>query len=270
MKHKNKFILFAFFALLFSACVPEEAELSTIQEFAPYEVIVPDKIAISEADTTIDIPITFDQNQIFDINLTVTVDNAKSSATEDVDFALLTPEINLLALARKGVISLQFVKDLFLEGDETIFLTLTSDHPSGFPKAKTIEISLKNVGGCPAFVIDQFVGDFTVESDDWQDFAVGTTITVTKEGANELSFKYNCGDLAKPIKFTVNPNTFGISGAKQQYCSYNLPPVTEFFGDVVEASSSANTCDKILTIAIAHTDANSAAYGTGRIRLKKK
>ena len=266
-----KLMMFLFMgAVFFAACSEDETDVSTVTRFAPFEIIAPDKVVISEADTIINIPIKFDDNQIFEVNITASVDGAKSTATEDVDFALLTHDIHVATLAKSGEISLQFVKDLFLEGDETIFLTLTSDHPSGFPKPKTIEISLKNVGGCPAFVIDEFVGDFTVESDDWQDFAVGTTITVTKEGANELSFKYNCGDLAKPIKFTVNPNTFGISGAKQQYCSYNLPPITEFFGDVVEASSSANTCDKILTIAIAHTDANSAAYGTGRIRLKKK
>ncbi|HMS70032.1 MAG: hypothetical protein WAT92_00625 [Saprospiraceae bacterium] len=269
MKHKNKFIIFAFFALLFSACVPEEPELSSIQEFAPYEFIITDKFVVSEADTTIEIPFTFDASQIFDLEIDIAVDEAKSTATEDEDFALGSHTIAVQALAKKGVISLQLGSDLFLESDESIFLTLTSDHPSGFPKPKTIEISLKNVGGCPAFVIDEFVGDFTVESDDWQDFAVGTTISVTKEGANELSFKYNCGDLAKPIKFSVNPNTFGISGPKQQYCLYT-PPGIEFFGDVVEASSIANTCDKILTIAIAHTDANNGAYGTGAIVLKKK
>lgn len=264
------YVLFALpISFYLSSCVVEEAEPSTISTFKSFGFDgIQDKYVFDEADTTHIIPFTFSDAQIFEFDVHVGV-GANSTATEDLDFALGAHDINIKTLDKKGNIEFIIGSDPFLEGDEKVYLTLTSSSLSGYPTSKTIEITIKNVGGCPEYVHNDFVGDYTVVSDGWQDWTAGTVLTVENAGTNKLSFKYNCGADAKPIVFTVNPATFGISGDKQQYCSYELPPVTEFFGDIVEASSKVNTCDKELTVAIAHS-AGTTNYGTGTIVLKKK
>lgn len=263
-------VLFALpISFYLSSCAVDEAEPSTINTFKPFGFDgIQDKYVFDEADTTHIIPFTFSDAQIFEFDVHVEV-GTSSTATEDVDFALGAHDIAIKTLDRKGNIEFIIGSDVFLEGDEKVYLTLSSASLSGYPTSKTIEITIKNVGGCPAYVHNDFVGDYTVVSDQWADWTPGTVLTVENAGANKLSFKYNCGADAKPIVFTVNPATFGISGDKQQYCSYDLPPLTEFFGDIVEASSKVNTCTKELAIAIAHSDATKS-YGTGTIVLKKK
>jgi hypothetical protein len=270
MKILKMCVLFALpISFYLSSCAVEEAEPSTIGTFKSFGFDgIQDKYVFDEADTTHIIPFTFSDAQIFEFDVHVGV-GANSTATEDLDFALGAHDINIKTLDKKGNIEFIIGSDPFLEGDEKVYLTLTSSSLSGYPTSKTIEITIKNVGGCPEYVHNDFVGDYTVVSDGWQDWTAGTVLTVENAGTNKLSFKYNCGADAKPIVFTVNPATFGISGDKQQYCSYELPPVTEFFGDIVEASSKVNTCDKELTVAIAHS-AGTTNYGTGTIVLKKK
>lgn len=269
MKYFNYILLLIGVSFL-ASCTKETGEASKItriQEFGFQGL--PDKIEVPETDSTYIWTFTFDDNQIFNFNVDITVGD-NSTATEDEDFALGAHSVAVPTLAKKGQIEFQVGSDVFLEEDEKVYLTLSSDYPGGVPVSKTIEITIKNVGGCPAYVHKDFVGDYEVVSDEWQDWAVGTTLTVADEGANKLSFKYNCGADALPIVFTINPATFGIGAAKQEYCSYNLPPLTKFFGDVVEATSMVNTCEKTLKVTLAHTDEANKAYGSGAIVLKKK
>jgi hypothetical protein len=268
---KNNLYIFVLLAAITGiySCSTEEAEKSKITSFNAFSFGIADKLSFKEADTVMNIPFTFDDNQIFDVDVEVKV-NPKSTATEGVDFLLNTKEISVLTLVKKGVIELELGSDLFLEQDEKIFLDLVSKHPSGLPKTKTIEVTLENVGGCPSYVHSNFVGDYEVVSDGWDDWKAGTIVKVSSEGSDVLSFKYNCGAKALPILMKVNPATFGISGTKQEYCSYDLPPVLKFSGDIVEATSSVNTCDKIIKVTIAHTDEKNVSYGSAAIVLKKK
>jgi len=268
MKLLSYIFLFVFLLGQIS-CAPEEAEVSKISQLEPFGFNIPDKFEFSEADTVISIPFTFSDAQIFDFNAILTVES-NSTATEDVDFALGSHSIAIRPLDKAGEIEFILGSDVYLEDDEKIFLTLSSDNVSGYPSSKTIEITIKNVGGCPVYVHNDFVGTYIVESDEWADWAVGTELEVENVGENVLSFKYNCGDNALPILLNIVPATFGISGNKQEYCSYSLPPLTKFFGDIVEASSIVNTCEKTLTVSIAHSDENNNAYGSGIIVLKKK
>ncbi len=268
MKLLSYIFLFVFLLGQIS-CSPEEAEVSKISQLEPFGFNVVDKIEIAEADTTIKIPFTFSDAQIFDFNVILTV-GSNSTATEDVDFALGSHSIAIRPLDKAGEIELIVGSDVYLEDDEIVYLTLSSDNVSGYPSSKTIEITIKNVGGCPEYVHNEFVGTYTVESDEWADWAAGTELEVENVGANVLSFKYNCGANALPIILNIDPSTFEISGSKQEYCSYELPPLTKFFGDIVEASSIVNTCEKTLVVSIAHSDANGNAYGSGIIVLKKK
>lgn len=123
---------------------------------------------------------------------------------------------------------------------------------------------------CP-FSIDNFFGDFEVVADEWEDYPVGTVIKVAKVSATSVSFNYNCGSSATPIVLTINPTTGAISGPKIQYCSYNLPPVLKFFGDVVEGSKSyVDNCAKTIYVRILHSDELNRNFGEGNIVLKKK
>lgn len=122
-----------------------------------------------------------------------------------------------------------------------------------------------------AFKTDNFVGDFIVVADEWQDYKAGDVIAVSKVSENVLSFKYNCGPDALPILLNVNATTLRISGDKQEYCAYSLPPLTKFFGNIVEGDKSfIDGCTTTINVRIDHTDANAAAYGAGNIVLKKK
>lgn len=248
------------------SCSKEAAEPSTVTKFQSFGFNMADKIEVEEG-KLIKIPFTFDDNQIFDFDVEIHVD-ANTTATEDEDFHVETG-LSIQALAKKGEFEFEALEDLFLEDNEKVFLTLSSTYPGHLPLTKTVEVTIKNVGGCPEFIQNDFVGDYTVVSDDWQDWKAGDVISVTNEGANVLAFKYNCGADALPILMKIDPATFGISGTKQEYCSYSLPPLTKFYGDIVEASSAVNTCEKSLSVTIAHSDANSTAYGSGKIVLKK-
>lgn len=267
----NKITYMAILAGCFvMSCSEEAVDVSTVTKFEEFSILgLPDKIELPETDSVYTFNFTFDEKQIVEFNLAIDQD-AKSSATEDVDYAFPSHSVSVATLQRAGTFQLQINSDLFLEGDESIFVTLTSDNPLGSPLKKTMEVVIKNVGGCPEYVHNDYVGTYTVESDEWNDWPIGTELELENAGENTLSFKYNCGADALPILVKIDPSTFGISGDKQPYCSYNIPPLTAFSGDIDEATSLVNTCEKTLTVTIAHTDAAGTNYGSGAITLKKK
>lgn len=272
MKIVNKYIILACLSLFYMSCAEEEeAEVSTVTKFPAFTIDgLQDKYVFDEADTTILLPFTFNDNQIYEIDIDIVVGSG-TTATEDEDFALGSHSITVPTLKKAGAIEFILGSDIFLEEDEKVFLELTSHLPSGLKGTKIVEITIKNVGGCLPYVHNDFVGNYTVVSDGWQDWAPGTDIVVTNEGSNKLGFKYNCGADAATIVVEVDPDNFSISGAKQEYCSYNLPPVTRFLADVAEgADSFVNTCTKELNVNMAHSDANGTNYGSYKIVLKKK
>jgi len=261
-----KYLLLAFVFVSVFSCSKETAEPSTVTRFQPFGFAMADKITVDEG-KVIKIPFTFDDNQIIDFDVNITP-GANSTAVEDVDYHT-EHGLSVLALAKKGEFEFEALDDLFLEGDEKVFLTLSSSSVTGLPSSKTIEITIKNVGGCPEYVHSQFVGDYEVVSDGWQDWKAGDILTITDEGENVLAFKYNCGADALPILMEIDPESFVISGTKQEYCSYDFPPLTKLFGDIDEESSSVNTCEKSLSVTIVHSDADNS-YGPYEIVLKKK
>ena len=271
MKAINKFFLLASLSVIMFSCSEEETDVSTITKFPAFSFeSIQDSYVFDEADTLINIPFTFNDNQIYAVEVEIGV-GANSTATEDVDFALGAHTLEIPTLTKAGNIEFYIGTDVFREDDEKVYLTLTSHHPSGYPTSKTIEITIKNVGGCPTYVHSDFVGEYSVVSDGWNDWAPGTDLTVTDEGTNKLGFKYNCGADAATIVVDVDPDDFSISSGKQEYCSYNLPPLTRFLADVVEGTGSfVNTCNGELYVTMAHSDANGANYGNYQIVLKKK
>ncbi|MCB9309739.1 MAG: hypothetical protein H6567_06775 [Lewinellaceae bacterium] len=266
--------IFKFFAIIIVfgvfSCQDENGEISKISKFAPFTFDnIPDEITLAEDSGVHTFKITFNDNQIYDFNVELSLGNG-GTATEGKDFDILTHGNSVATLDRKTSFDIEIYEDVFLEGDEFFYLNFTSDSHFEYPSPKTVKVIIKNVGGCPDYVHSQYSGEYTVESDEWQDWTVGDVLMVEDAGSNKLSFKYNCGGDALPIVLTIHPDDFSISGEKQEYCSYSLPPLTKFYAEVQQADSQINTCDKVLNVAIKHTDANNANYGVYSISLKKK
>lgn len=267
MKINNLLIIVLAFALIQFSCSSDDAEKSVITTTKSFTFEgLQDSYTIKEGESIV-LNYTFSDDQIFDM----TVEHSGSgSAVEGKDYFIGPHELELVTLEKSGSVEVEAVNDLFRENNEYIDLLLSSKRGDNAVVSKIVRINIENVGGCPEFVKSEFVGDYTVEADGWQDYAVGTTISVEDAGDDKLSFKYNCGAEALPIVLTIHPDDFSISGDNAQYCSYSLPPLTKFLGDIVEASSQVNTCDKVLNVSIKHSDENGGNYGTYEISLKKK
>lgn len=149
------------------------------------------------------------------------------------------------------------------------FPTIGNAYGTAFTNLPSSSLTIKYDAVCP-FNIENFYGDFEVVSDDWQDYLVGDVIKVSKVSDKAVSFNYNCSN-PTPIVLNINTTTLAISGDKIQYCSYPLPAITKFYGDVVEGSKSfVDNCAKQISVRILHSDENGAVYGEGTIVLKKK
>lgn len=129
--------------------------------------------------------------------------------------------------------------------------------------------SLQFLMPCP-FDADAYNGNFIVVSDEWEDYAAGTVIPVTKVSATQISFKYNVdAGSAQPIILTIDPSNNSISVAKQYYGSYGGTPVHA--QSVAGAASLVNPCDVSLSVRLKHTDpSGGTTYGTATIRLRKQ
>lgn len=115
-------------------------------------------------------------------------------------------------------------------------------------------------------------GDFTVVTDEWEDYKVGETVTLTRINDTQVSFKYKTVN-ASPIIITVDPVTLKTSAAAQVYGNYGAPPDWPY-GNVT-ATGVASTdnlvapCEKTISIKLNHT-AGATNFGDFIIKLKKK
>ena len=129
--------------------------------------------------------------------------------------------------------------------------------------------SLQFLMPCP-FNADDYNGNFIVISDEWQDYAAGTVIPVTKISATQISFVYNVdAGTAQPIVLTIDPNNNTVSVAKQLYGSYGGTPVHA--QSVAGSASTVNPCDVSLSVRLKHTDpSGNTNYGSATIKLRKQ
>jgi hypothetical protein len=117
------------------------------------------------------------------------------------------------------------------------------------------------------FVSSAYAGDFTVVSDEWQDYAVGAVIPVKVVSATQISFEYKTdAGTAKPI-LTINPSNNAITVAKQVYGNYGTDVLSA--ESITGPASAVNPCDLSLSVRLNHT-AGSTVYGAYTIKLKKK
>ncbi len=138
-------------------------------------------------------------------------------------------------------------------------------------KGLAASTSINYVKPC-GFVADDFVGNYTVVQDDWQDYTPGTVISVAKESTTEISFKYNQDFMqtgtAQPIIMKVNTSDNSVSVVKQQYGIYL--PADVFFAESVagNAANFVNPCNKTISIRLRHT---TTGYSSDRtVVLRKK
>ena len=138
-----KYLVLLLIGLVVIACSKEEVTPSTVTRFQTFDIKgLPDKIEVPEIDTSIFITVTFDDNQIFNFDLDITPGD-NSTATENVDYAV-EHSVSVATLAKTATFEFQVGSDQETEGDESVFLTLSSSSPSGLPKSKTIEIVIKD------------------------------------------------------------------------------------------------------------------------------
>jgi hypothetical protein len=102
------------------------------------------------------------------------------------------------------------------------------------------------------FVVDEYVGDYSVTRDDWQDYTDGEDIVVTVVDPTTLSFKYKA-DGAVPILMKVDPATNEITITKQKYGSYGGD---DYFAESIPGDASAvDPCNTSISVNIHHSTA---------------
>ena len=119
------------------------------------------------------------------------------------------------------------------------------------------------------FDADEYVGDFVVVEDEWQDYAAGETVVLTKVDESRLSFLYR-SDNPKPIILSVtatnavvvNKQTYGTYSWGTQYGNFSV----ETIGDIDDV---VKPCDGTISVLLKHT-VSAGSFGEYRITLRKK
>jgi hypothetical protein len=115
-----------------------------------------------------------------------------------------------------------------------------------------------------------YQGNFTVQTDEWGDYAAGSAIQLTKIDDTHFSFMYGAAN-PRPIVVTVNPVTNGVTVTKQVYGSGYPPGWT--FGDIsAESIPSINNfvapCAGTFSVVLRHT-VSAGNFGEFKLVIKK-
>ncbi|MCW3092054.1 MAG: hypothetical protein JWP81_3123 [Ferruginibacter sp.] len=129
-----------------------------------------------------------------------------------------------------------------------------------------VNTSLQFLKPC-TFVAAEYAGNFTVVSDEWNDYRAGVAIPVSVVSPTQISFVYAVDPgTEKPIILTIDPSNNNISVAKQVYGSYGGEVLTA--QSVAGTFSAVNPCDHSLSVKLRHVGASD--YGSYTIKLIKK
>jgi hypothetical protein len=152
MKHNiiGKILLISSFALVIGSCDNSEDPDSVITSFEKFPVATKHTTVVTpEGDEEVIIfKFAFNDAQINDVVVEVGV-GAASSATEDVDFTLSSHEIEVPAFAGQDSVSVEvhILQDGEVEAeDETIYLTFSSQSPSGLVTSEIQVATIKDSG----------------------------------------------------------------------------------------------------------------------------
>lgn len=160
----SKLLLSGVFAVTMVSCDDQETNKSVVTSFAKFTPELT-AVTIAEVDGPQTIHVTFsDELQVTDMHVTIEV-GSLSTATEGEDFELLTHEVDLLSFqGQDGFdIEIDVFDDMELdEEDEVIYLTLSTETPSGLDDTDVLVITVE---GCVIpFETDLFVGDYQMTS----------------------------------------------------------------------------------------------------------
>lgn len=146
-------VMLGFFVTMALSCDNSDESSSVITKFEEFPLVIETAAVTSAAEgDTLTFQFSFDNRQINDVHIVVGV-GEESTAVEDVDFALITHDIELDAFEGMEGFSLDVavLQDGEIEeGDEeTVYLTFTSEDPSGFQKTEFLALSIKDSGLLP-------------------------------------------------------------------------------------------------------------------------
>ena len=149
------------------SCGEDEVDLSTVTRFQSFDILgLPDSVEMSEGDDPMEFNFTFDDNQIFDLTIELSSGEG-SSAVDGSDFSLSSHSIDVATLAKSGSFTFSALSDLETEGDETVFLTVSSGSVTEYPNTHVIEIVIKDVLDTRTFVTVDWDGTFLFDGDSY-------------------------------------------------------------------------------------------------------
>jgi hypothetical protein len=148
-----KLLLISILALTIGACDKEEDPASIIQSFEPYtpalDATTPAVTANEEEGETYTFHFTLDDRQVTDVHMAIAV-GPSTTAEEGVDFDLLTHEVDFPALGGQEGFDVELViyPDYDLEDQEEIFLTFSTETPTGVDDTETLVVTLEDAPIC--------------------------------------------------------------------------------------------------------------------------
>ena len=191
--------------------------------------------AFQDIDLTVGIATVASQDA--DVTLTVT----GGSATELIDFEILTPNVTFIAGDDTNKIAtLRVYNDAFVEADENIIITLTLDANLGDAQLGSVtqfDISIldddfnPNIGGLTTFYTNDFEGslaDFTITGNGTSNFAIGdaaaSTSTYFDTSSNTSNFVFvnddTCNCTMDDERMTIT-NPFDFSNVTQAFITFD-------------------------------------------------
>ncbi len=134
------------FLVVLSACSKDTGDTSSVTNVPmTIESIDADVTVAEESAGVVNVNFNMDAGQIVDTKVSIAIDPLKTTATEGVDFVLLSNEVSIGAYARAGSFQVQINSDLLAEGDEVIALTVSGvQEPFGASNTLEYIINIKD------------------------------------------------------------------------------------------------------------------------------
>lgn len=214
---------------------------------------------------TYKLPIGLTTTSSQDTKVTISV-TSPTGAVEGTQYKIPNKTLTIPAGQALGFLDITSTYDAYKNDRiDTLNITLTADNGvAKSDKNSTIKLVLNKF--CP-FNADALIGDFIVVKDEWQDYAPGSTIVVTKVNATQVSFKYKA-NAAQPIIISVDAKNI-TSVAKQVYGNYADQYGNYSVNSVASSDNYTAPCEGLISVRLKHT-VSAGSFGDYTITLRKK
>ncbi|PZP52605.1 MAG: hypothetical protein DI598_00395 [Pseudopedobacter saltans] len=153
---------------------------------------------------------------------------------------------------------------------DTLVLTISGGDANYVLDSAKTKIKLVLRRSC-ALAISDYVGDFVVVQDAWEDYSAGDVITLTNVDATHFSFKNVHAISPVAISVTVNTSTNAVSIAKQTIGTFwNYTNSSNYPSPFMSATGSIEACDKVINLTVTYGYSSTTWSGTYLLQLKKK